>query len=362
MPMRRDQLPPHPSATYVMPRYKAMYVSVNKAACTSLKWLVADVQEESPDRFARSLSRELTRTMTVHRRNLWRHTPRAKDLSDTEIAAIDPQDDWFVFAVVRHPTARLFSAWQSKLLLREGWWVEQFGHEPWFPRIPTSTEDVVEDFRRFVRAAQEDPEHKILRNRHFAPQPWMLALDRMEYTRIYPTSEIPQLLEDFERHLRANGWDGEPLKLRRANETPLPPIPSLFGPDVLATVQEMFADDFRVFGYDDPMPGGLDASDTYSPAQIAEVERLIERAERINDLATRSQKLAKQLKRAERRALASAGPQHSALRRWLWRTRRRFTKPSAQQPAGAPDDRSQNGLKRVGQGAPDRERRAKQPT
>jgi hypothetical protein len=343
-----------------MPDYKAMYISVNKAACTSLKWLVAEVQGESPDRFARSLSRELTRTMTVHRRNLWRHTPMAKQLSDDELAAIDPHDDWFVFAVVRHPTARLFSAWQSKLLLREGWWVEEFGHEPWFPRVPHATEDVVEDFRRFVRAAEEDPEHNILRNRHFAPQPWMLATDRMDYTRIYPTSEIPQLLEDLERHLRANGWEGEPLKLRRANETPLPPIPSLFGPDVLETVQHMFADDFRTFGYDDPMPGGLDRSDGYTDAQIAEVERLIERAERINDLATRGQKLNKQLKRAERRA-QSAAPPHSALHRWLWRAKRRLMarRPSAQQQlAHAPRKRSQDGLHGVRKPAPKRKKAA----
>jgi sulfotransferase famil protein len=365
--MRRDQLPLHPSATYVMPQYKAMYVSVNKAACTSLKWLVADVQEESPERFARSLSRELTRTMTVHRRNLWKHTPRARDLTDDELAAIDPQGDWFVFAVVRHPTARLFSAWQSKLLLREGWWVEEFGTEPWFPRIPRSTADVVDDFRGFVQAAQDDPEHRILRNRHFASQPWMLATDRMDYTRIYRTTEIPQLLTDFERHLRANGWDGEPLELRRANETPLKPIPALFGPDVLAIVQEMFAADFATFGYDDPMPGGLDPSDTYSDSQLAEVERLIERAERINDLATRSQTLARQLKRAERRAAqATPAPRHSALRRWLWRAKQRLTgarRPSApQQLANGVQDGAQNGLQRVRQPAPDGKSRPKQPT
>ena len=44
--MRREQLPPHKTACYVMPHWKAMYVSVNKAACTSLKWLVADLQGE----------------------------------------------------------------------------------------------------------------------------------------------------------------------------------------------------------------------------------------------------------------------------------------------------------------------------
>jgi len=366
MPMRRDQLPPHPTATYVMRRWHAMYISVNKAACTSLKWLVADLQNERPEKFAKSLSRELTRTMTVHRRNLWKKTPMAKQLSDEKLATINPED-WFIFAVVRHPTARLFSAWQSKLLLREPWWVEQFGHEPWFPRVPRNGEDVVEDFVRFVRAAREQPELGIMRNRHFAPQPWMLATDRMEYTRIYKTTEIPQLLQDFERHLRERRWSGNPLSLRRANETPLKPIPSLFTPEVLEAVSELYATDFAEFGYSDPMPTGLDPSDEYGEPQIAEVERLIERAERINDLALRGQRLSHALREAQAQARAREAARHrwlKAMRRSALRAKRRVTggaEPSGKKLPRAADGRSQNGLHAVRKPAPDREERAKQP-
>ena len=41
--MLREQLPPHKTSTNEMPAYKAVYVSVNKAASTSLKWLVAEI-------------------------------------------------------------------------------------------------------------------------------------------------------------------------------------------------------------------------------------------------------------------------------------------------------------------------------
>ena len=175
-----------------MPRWKAVYVSVNKAACTALKWLVADVQEESRERFHRSLSREVSRTMTIHRRSLWQNTPMAKWMTDEELDAISATDGWFVFGVVRHPTARLFSAWQSKLLLREPWWwVDEYGEEAWFPRVPADGDEVVEDFVRFVRAIAQNPEQRVFRNRHFAPQHGLLAVDRMDYTRIYKTAEIP---------------------------------------------------------------------------------------------------------------------------------------------------------------------------
>jgi sulfotransferase famil protein len=356
-----------------MHRWQALYVSVNKAACTSLKWLVADLQNERPEQFARSLSRELTRTMTVHRRNLWQQTPMAKELSDEQLADINPED-WFVFGVARHPTARLFSAWQSKLLLREPWWVEQFGQEPWFPRVPRTGEDVVEDFQRFLQAAHEDSELPIMRNRHFAPQRWMLATDRMEYTRIYRTSEIPQLLQDFERHLRAHGWSGKPLSLLRANETPLRPIRSLFPPDALEAVRGLYATDFAEFGYDDPLPTGLDPSDEYSKSQIAEVERLIERAERVNDLALRGQELSdglrevrKQAREAREQVRALEAQRHAwrkAARRSAGRMKRRLlggTKPSDKPLPQPADYRSQNGLHGVRNPAPDVEEHAQGP-
>jgi hypothetical protein len=325
--MRRDQLPPHKTACYVMPRWRAIYVSVNKAACTALKWLVADVQGESRERFHRSLSREVSRTMTIHRRSLWQNTPMAKWMTDEELEPMSPENGWFIFGVVRHPTARLFSAWQSKLLLREPWWwVDEFGEEPWFPRVPERGEDVVEDFIDFVRVIRQNPEQRVFRNRHFAPQNGLLAVDRMPYTRIYRTTEIPQLLQDFERHLRGEGWEGAPLALARANETPLKPIRSLFTPEVLEASTELYREDFETFSYDDPLPGGLSSSDAYDPTAIAEVGRLVERAERINDLAIHGQELKNEVRalKAQGKAAPAAANGHGPVYRLAWRMKRRL--------------------------------------
>lgn len=323
--MRRDQLPPHKTACYVMPRWRAVYVSVNKAACTALKWLVADVQGESRERFHRSLSREVSRTMTIHRRSLWQNTPMAKWMTDDELAAISPEDGWFIFGVVRHPTARLFSAWQSKLLLREPWWVEQYGEEEWFPRRPRTGEDIVEEFRRFVGILARDPESRIMRNRHFAPQHWMLAPDRMPYSRIYRTSEISQLLADLEAHVRAQGYAGEPLKLMRANETPLEPIAGLFTPEVLEASRTLYVADFEEFGYHDPLPDRVVPGDRYDDSAVAEIDRLVERQERINDLALRGQMLSAQLR--EMREAANQRPSRpSRVRRLASRAKRRLVR------------------------------------
>ena len=190
-------------------------------------------------------------------------------------------------------------------------------------RCPQTGDDIVEEFVRFVDVVKRDREQRILRNRHFAPQGWMLAADRMPYTRIYKTSEIKQLLADFEAHVRERGYDGEPLKLLRANETPLKPIAPLFPAEVLDFSREFYADDFERFGYDDVMPGGLDPAGRYDDEALVEITRLIERAERINDLALHAREIKTQAKAAAAAARQKA-PEPSPVRKLAWRAKRRL--------------------------------------
>ena len=288
--MRRDELPPHKTATYVLPRYKTVYVSVPKAACTSLKWLIAELQGEDPERFHQSLSREVGRAMTIHRRGLWRHTPMLHELSDEELVAISPDDGWFVFAVVRHPSARLWSAWQSKFLLREPRWVDEFADAPWLPRIPRSSEDVAEDFRRFVESIASEPSQPVMRNRHFMTQTELVAPATTPYTNVFDTGEIPRLLEELGAHLREHGWQ-EPLTLKQSNETPLTPLATLFTAAVTQGIRNVYGADFDGFGYARVVPPKTEVGD-YPHALLVAVERIAERNERLGDLAVRAQSLA----------------------------------------------------------------------
>ena len=44
--------------------------------------------------------------------------------------------------------------------------------------MPASGDEVVEDFVRFVRAIAQNPELRVFRNRHFAPQKYLLAVEQ----------------------------------------------------------------------------------------------------------------------------------------------------------------------------------------
>ena len=289
--MRRDQLPPHKTATYVLARYKTVYVSVPKAACTSLKWLVAGLQGESPERFYRSRSREVGRAMTIHRRDLWRHTPMLHELPEEELAAISPDDGWFVFAVVRHPSARVWAAWQSKFLLREPRWIDEFAGAPWLPRVPQSTKDLVEDFGRFIESIASDPNQAVMRDRHFMSQSELVTPATTPYTGVYETREIPLLLEDLDAHLRAQGWEGT-LALRRSNESPLAPLRSLFTPSVTESIASLYGEDFETFRYADVVPATTEPAAEYPHALLVAIGLLAERGERLGDLALRAQAFA----------------------------------------------------------------------
>jgi hypothetical protein len=79
--------------------------------------------------------------------------------------------------------------------------------------------------------------------------------------------------------------------------SPLPPVTALFGPDVQRAARKLYRGDLQAFGYDDVVPGSL-ADGAYGDAAIAEVARLIERSERIGDLAARARSLRSQLRAA----------------------------------------------------------------
>lgn len=310
--MKPTELPPHKTATYVLPRWKVVYVSVPKAACTSLKWLMASLQGESRARFHAVLSHETSRSMTVHRRSLWQHTPMLHQLSQAELEEITPDNGWFVFGVVRHPTARLWSAWQSKFLLREPRFLQHYPEAPW-PRVPANTSEVIEDFQGFARVLARDPAQRVFRDRHFLSQTQLLRVDGTPYSRIYKTTEMSQVLDDLEKHLRPQGLEQMP-ELLRSNETPLRPIEALFAPDTTQIIHDHYAEDFEHFGYTDPVPAGLDPSNAYSASALTEVSRLVDRSERVGDLvdvavhwrqkqresAQRSAKLERQLRRVSR--------------------------------------------------------------
>jgi sulfotransferase famil protein len=232
--------------TYAVPDARVMFVQVNKNACTSVKWMVAEIAGEDTKSFVPTLKPSTGVFDDIHDRTQWKKSPRL-DRIDPEIRAqIHPSNGWFVFAVTRDPRARLFSAWQSKLLLENPGYT-QYRSEPWYPRRPLTTKSVIEDFAKFVELLEREPDHRIRRDAHFADQVRLLHEKFVTYTEIYDVSELGRLQSDLRTHLDGVGWTGQ-LRLPRMNDTPLRPNGQPFGHGIRERVEKLYVADFDRFG------------------------------------------------------------------------------------------------------------------
>jgi hypothetical protein len=269
--VRRDQLPPNPRHTFVLGRLKVVYVATPKAACSSLKWVIADIGGEDLSMFRPVDDPRSTGGASIHARGRWRHVPRLHDLPDHELAEIDPGDGWHVFAVVRHPATRLWSAWQQKVLLCAPGRAQKVP-EHRLPPPPRTTADLVEAFGEFVPdlAAGEFPD--LDDDLHFQSQHHLLAPDRMPYGRVYTTGELGQAMLDLDQHVRAHGGGAVP-PLPSSNETPLRPLHSVFTPATLSTIQRIYADDFRAWFQDADEVAPRVPQGEYPPELLAAVRQ-----------------------------------------------------------------------------------------
>ena len=264
--------------------WKLVYVPVPKAACTSMLWTLADVQQETAEPLGIATSAAVTRSLLVHEPAFWRRTALLHTLPEAEWSRIQGDAEWLIFTITREPVGRLWSAWQSKLLMREPRFAGAFGDRSWFPRIPRSPRDVVEDFRRFVEALGDD-EALLRADRHWQPQVELLALDRVGFTHVGTTAAYARTLDVVERHLAGQGWRG-PLASRHENAT-------LIGVDALGAVDEdtrraiesIYADDMRGLGYAGrtaPSAGAVDEQAAH--LLVAGVREIVARHERVGDL------------------------------------------------------------------------------
>jgi hypothetical protein len=273
---------------YVLDKWKVIYVVTPKAMCTSMLWLMAGLQNENLARdVAHSRAPEVTRALAVHDPELWRKTRLLHSLPADEIERVTSDGSWFRFGFTRHPVDRLWSAWQSKLLLREPTFATRYGAAPWFPRTPTqlpngaaALDAIAKDFENLVGALAQDPK-LLVSERHWAPQSFLLCPEDFPYSEIGRVEAAAATLGRLEGHLRAQGWRGT-LEPQRLNTTLLPRT-IIRDPTLLRLIEKTYADDMSAFGYEPADIGRPPATDA-SAVMVQALAELVDRHERISDL------------------------------------------------------------------------------
>jgi hypothetical protein len=279
--------------TIVLREHKLLFLPVPKAGCTSILWMLAELAGIEPEVFADSPRPEILASMTVHDANLWRPEHRLSRYTEEERAALLAEDGWLRFTVVRDPAPRLWSAWQSKLLVREPSFAETFGEEPWFPRVPESPEDILVDFGRFVAAIGDGATDV-----HWAVQNDLVA--RLPFDHVGRVEELGLTLARVREHVGDERF-GE--HARHENRSALPMPAGAFDAEGETVVRERFAPDYERFGYAFDPTAGLEppAWDALAETALPVIQATIAHSERIGQLHRVAQRRNERLRRTTER-------------------------------------------------------------
>ena len=234
-------------------RHGLFYVAVPKAACTSIKWWFAELEgvREAVEG-ASAASAESDPETTIHDL-LPRVAPAVADLDPESIRSVLASDRYLRFSVVRHPVPRLFSAWQSKLLLEEPLQAGPYRGLGLLERRIEQAGDVAAAFEAFLEhlAAHEAG---AFRDVHWTPQHELLRPDQIDYALVARVEDPAGLRAMIAERLgRA---DADPLGGALRNRSIVPYSAALVTDRAATLVRELHSADFEAFGYPDRPPRG----------------------------------------------------------------------------------------------------------
>jgi len=233
------------SNSYRSERYRLLYVATPKVACTTLKWWFASLTGLSKEDILAVESDESDPDLTIHDA-FQKVAPTVTGLEPEQLIEPLISDDYFRFAVVRNPYARIFSAWQSKLLLREPLQSEPFLRCEFFNRPIRDDSDIAAAYEGFLEHLLElDVAHL---DAHWKSQVDLLRPDIISYSKIARLEQVDELIAALAAHIGAQF--PLPLSDRPKNESLIPYSRKFVTNRSVEIIKKIYAKDFDLFRYD----------------------------------------------------------------------------------------------------------------
>jgi Sulfotransferase family len=277
---------------FLSQRHRLLYIATPKVASTSLKWWLASIEGCADDLRAVTNSQESDPDLAVHD-SFNKVAPHVTGLGLESLSEALSSDAYFRFAVVRNPYKRIFSAWQSKLLLREPIEIGPYIKSEFFHHRIQQEKDLVEAFEGFLEhlASNEAPSSW---DHHWKPQAALLRPDLIRYTELTKIEHAEKLSKALGEWLGAHVPD--PFAMRRTNESLIPYLPEFISERSAELIRVLYAEDFDVFGYERLLPASSQAfSAEHLEITIKAIKLIRGRNERLGERAAQIQRLKQSL-------------------------------------------------------------------
>jgi len=241
-------------------KYKVLYVSTPKVASTSLKWWFASLEGCSQALRGVGEAAGNTSDQVVH--EFHKVAPHVSGLEMDDLMESVLSDTYFRFAAVRNPYKRIFSAWQSKILLQDP---QQVASYPEFEllQLPVkSVADIASAFEAFLeylasnRVSSSD-------KTYWASQATLLRPDLINYSLLVKIENASGLHKALSEHLGEDTPD--PFAEPSPSENIIPFLPAFITERSASLIKELYAEDFDVFEYDRQVP---EAAVAFSAEQL----------------------------------------------------------------------------------------------
>lgn len=232
--------------TLVAPRVKVAYVPTTKAACSSIKLMLAEANDSYHPENARYLhSPNISIAQAIHQVEVsgltyFRYLPASEQDEIWESPA------WWRVGALRHPYARTYSAFENRILMRAP---SGLPDEVWDlcadDRVDGNI-DVASTFRRFVHTLRGKPELFFVDD-HFTAQWGAVRDDHVRYTHFFRVDK-PGEIDRFASEISERA--GMDIRPKRLNEGLGIKFRDVMDAHTAAVIEEVYAEDFARYGFE----------------------------------------------------------------------------------------------------------------
>jgi hypothetical protein len=253
-------------ASFVSTKKRLLYVETPKAACTALKWILADIDGYEIPLVLTKFETQLE--MCIHYREV-HPLPSLNDFDEQQAREILEDPEYRRFCVVRNPFTRLVSVWANKIRQQEPGYrnttclavLKHAGRDD-SAGPPT--------FREFVKWVLDTNDPRTCDN-HWRSQKYLLYPDLINYGFVLKVENLSGDLQQlFDSASSTKELDARQLLAKYNYNESLPlSYGALYDRHLAEQVSDFYSDDFAVFGYDKNSWTSLSAN---SDPGVAEIE------------------------------------------------------------------------------------------